>query len=472
MRNIIKTILLLAIMSQGAAHGEDSRAPVPDDLTEQVKALRQSIKELKKTVETQQVQIDSLKQDNQRLRERVEPAAPAAPPPPAPSATPAPAAQSTLPEIGALIDIVGSLSESKEDDEGNDRLSVRELELMLGQDIDPFTRFNATIAFSDFEDVDVEEAYVTYLGLPYGILAKAGRLRPRVGIASSMHRDQLDTVDEPLVVQEYLGVEGLSKTGLELSRYLPKLKNPLTQEVTLGILEGGSGEGGAVFGETRRRPTYYAHLRNYFEMSDFSNLELGTTYLRGSTDPDARDEVNALGLDFALTHHFTPANKLKWQNELYFQSRRETTVFDKNAASAYLGAVSSDLEQLGEDIGDIASGSLPDLWVPNILRALVDGPIVTHYDGHPWGCYSLLDYRLSPRFGVGGRFDYVEPVFNLSTNPRDADRALSAYLTFYQSEFARLRLQYQHVDFTDGNDDDRVLLQGTYAVGVHKHQLK
>jgi hypothetical protein len=45
-------------------------------------------------------------------------------------------------------------------------------------------------------------------------------------------------------------------------------------------------------------------------------------------------------------------------------------------------------------------------------------------------------------------------------------------ITFYQSEFARWRLQYQRADLADGTDDNRFFLQGTFAIGVHKHMIQ
>ena len=440
--------LIVIIGAVGAMCARASGADVSQSpLADQMKALQESVATLRSALEDQQKQIDALKAENEALKSSPAPA-PAAAPVSAPKA-----AQNSLPEIGAVLDIVAGSSESRSDEEGNDRLSARELELMLGYDVDPFTRFDAVVSFSDFEEASIEEAYVSYLGLPKDLRLKGGKFKPRAGKAIAIHRDQLDTVDEPLVIQRYFGAEGMSKAGLELSRYFPQFNDRFTQELVLGVIEGGAGEGGEMFGETRRRPSYYLHLKNYVDISDVSNIELGATLLRGSTDPDARDEVNALGLDLTYQHFFTPFNKFKWQTEFYVQDRRESEVFDWDAANAYVQAAAS---------GDLGT----------FLGAFSEGPIRTVYDDRPWGMYSGIDYRLSPRFGVGGRFDYVEPVAGLSTNPRAADKGFAAYLTFYQSEFARLRLQYEHVDFASGGDDNRLYLQGSYAIGVHKHALK
>ena len=372
MRHIcIWFVVSLACASQ-AARADDVSQQVKT-LSEQVNQLMNMVKDLKGVVDQQTQRIDSLEKENAELKAQPAPAeAPAAAAsPPAPTLeTPIPATAPSAtgrggftPDIGAVVDITGSLSESKEDAEGNDRISVRELELIIGSDIDPYARFDSTITFSDFEDVDIEEAFVTYWDVPGGFQLRAGRMRPKIGKQSAIHRDQLDTVDSPLVIQRYLGVEGLFRTGIEVSHGLPQFAKPLTQEITAGILEGGVGEDGTMFGGTRRHPTYYAHLKNSFDIGDTTSLELGGTYLLGSSDEDTND-VQALGADLTLGHFFTPIRKLKWQSEVYAQFR-----------------------------GDSATN---------------DSPI---------GFYSLLDLRATERWGFGLRYDWVQLV-----NEDEADR--------------------------------------------------
>lgn len=406
---------------------------------DEMSALRQDVQRLSALVEQLQTTVQA-QQQRITMLEGSTPSASAVPASPvsgAPARPPVVAGSLSAfnPEIGVLADIVGQLSESSADGEGNDKLSAREMELVFGHPIDPYSRLDVTASFSDFEAANLEEAYITHWGLPGELKARLGRLKPKVGKAVPLHRDSLDTVDEPLVVQRYFGAEGLSRTGLELSGFLPVPWTAVTHELIGGVMEGGIGEGGTLLGGTRRRPSFYARLKNFWDISDVSNLELGTTYLTGSSDADSSFEVNALGLDATLAHYLTPTNKLKWQNELYLQDRKE-------ALSVTLD------EGTGEET-------------------------TTFLAENPWGFYSLLDYRLSPRFGIGGRFDYVEPVgVEPAARARPADTAWSSYLTYYQSEFARWRLQYRHTNFAEGGDDNALFLQGTVAIGVHKHQLQ
>lgn len=379
--------------------------------------IERQLKELKSLVESlQQITLEQGK----RIKE-LEGAAPAA------SAAPA-GLQAFNPEIGVVADILGTSSEDAADSEGNDRIAAREVELIFGHYVDPYSRFDATITFSDFESPSVEEAYLTHWGMPWDIKAALGRFRPKIGKAAAVHRDALDTVDEPFVVSRYFGAEGLSRTGLELRRIFDAPFG-LSSEFSFGMIEGGAGEGGTVFGSTRRIPTIYEHLKLYKDITESKNFELGLTHLIGSKDDDRNLEVNVLGLDATYIKNFSSWNKLKLQSELYALIRDEAS-------------------------------------------STADDGTVTKFRDNPFGFYGLADLRLNQRWALGTRFDYAELVDNPLANKHEMDLGYSTYLTLHQSEWARWRLQYRHTDFANGKEDDAVMLQGTFAIGVHKHKLQ
>lgn len=409
-------------------------------LLQQIEQLQRSVQTLQETVLRQQSQINEMKSGSS-----FEKGASPEQANPVPAATPLSSSSSPAglqafnPEIGVVADVLASATESGEDEEGNDRLSLRELELVFGHEIDPFARLDATLAFSDFEDPEVEEAYVTLRTFPW-LGMKLGRLRPRIGIASSLHRDQLDTVDEPLVVQRYLGVEGLSRTAFEVSGFLPVPWESVSHELLAGVMEGGVGEDGELFGETRRRPSFYASWRNFWDISDTNSGSLAASWMTGVADESSHYAVRAYGLHARFDHHFSPYRKVKLQGEAFFQDR-----------------------------------SLPLLTEEEELS---DGLLVSEENGatddlnrNPFGYYGLIDFRIDPTWATGLRFDQVELTNRIEGAGRD-DTAYTAYVSFLQSEFARWRAQYQYVDFAEGGSDNRFFLQGTFAIGVHKHQLQ
>jgi len=346
------------------------------------------------------------------------------------------------PEIGMVADIVYINTESPEDFEGNDKLSVRELELIIGADIDPYARFDSTLTFSDFEEFVIEEAYITLFAIPWEMKGRLGRVRPVVGKANPLHLDQQDTSDYPLVIQEYLGVDGWFVTGGEISRLFNLSSESWAGDLLFGAVEGGVGEGGTMFDDTRRNPTLYARLKSFWDLSDQTSLELGGNWLQGSSSETEDLDVMALAGDLTWIHSFDANRRLKIQSELWWQDR------DQPASGGGHGHGEE------EDHEDELEES--------------EGPV--DFRSHPIGLYVSGDLRLSDRFGIGGRFDYVEPI-NIEGDGGE-DMGGTAYFTFYQSEFFRWRAQYQHVDFAEGLDDNRVWLQATIGIGVHKHALQ
>lgn len=408
----------------------------------QLKQLTQAVNELKLIVENQQKEIVSLKAERAQVSAAV---------------TQAPRMPENRilqgrwnPDIGVIADTVFLHDDPRGDEEGADRLSVRELEIIFGSAVDPYSRLDATLGISDFEDMELEEAYLTHFGLPWDVKARVGRFLPRIGKAISVHRDSLDTVDEPLVIQRYFGHHGYNKTGVDVSHII-ELPWPVTHEATLGVLEGGNGEEGSLFGETRRRPTVYSHLKNYMDLDDLTGLEIGISHLVGSSDEDAEFEVNVLGMDATLIHRYADQRHVKLQGEAFHVSR------------------SGSFEETEGESDEIFFDDVDD-------------------NRNRWGAYALVDWRFHPQWATGFRYDFVEPILGVEAHGHGhgeeeveeeehsllerADKAYTGYLTFYQSEFARWRAQFTHIDLAQGGDDNQVMIQGTFAIGEHKHKLQ
>jgi hypothetical protein len=401
-------------------------------LQAQVSELTQMVKTLTTTVERQGAELAELRSVR-------------VPGPAAPSAARPGVDRSILgrwnPDIGVIADTVLTLDSPKEDEEGADRIAVRELELVFGSAVDPYSRLDVTLAISDFEEMGLEEAYYTHFGLPFGATGRVGRFKPIVGKAIPIHRDSLDTVDEPLVVQRWFGIEGYNKSGADLKMPLD-LPWPVAHELAIGVLEGGNGEDGTAFGEARRHPTLYAHLKNYLDLNDSTGVEVGLNYLAGSKDDDGQFEVNILGLDGTLIHHLNANQRVKLQAEGYFMERGDGFIDEED---------------------------------PDTLESTN-----TEFDDTLWGTYVLADFRFGPQWATGFRFDYVDLVDTAveSVSPdgdlldNGSDEAYTGYLTFYQSEFARWRAQFTRVEQADGEHNNIFLLQGTFAIGEHKHKLQ
>ncbi|HLD49937.1 MAG TPA: hypothetical protein VJC08_01930 [bacterium] len=419
----------------------DMNQAMLQSIQDNMKELQHSVQSLKMTVDSQNevirrqsIQIAGLEKSRETSGQQTQTGAVSTP-----SGAPKIAGlQGFNPEIGLAGTVQAKLTQSSEDAEGNDTIALKELELNFSQVVDPYSRLDAIITFNDnIEDqnVDIEEAYYTRWGLPLGFTGQIGKFRAKIGKQNLKHLHALDTADYALVIRDFFGEEGLASSGARLQNTIP---NPwdIPLEVTGEILRGNNG---ASFSGVSRRPIFNSHVKTFFELSKDVNLELGWTTLFGDENPpvteldgdgnevsvtrpggQGRYGVKVFGGDATL-HWFLPeGKKVKFQNELYFQNRSN----------------------------------------------------LVHVNKDPWGFYSLLDYKFSPKFSTGIRFDYLEPLD--VTGQHGQTTGVSPYITFWQSEFADFKLQFSHLEPQngDGKSDNMIFLQADFLIGAHKHPVQ
>jgi hypothetical protein len=91
-----------------------------------------------------------------------------------------------------------------------------------------------------------------------------------------------------------------------------------------------------------------------------------------------------------------------------------------------------------------------------------------------WGFYTQLAWGFRPGWVMGLRGDYVAPTKMaayetiLGADPNRAERwRISPNLTWYPSEFSKLRLQYNYDDRDGIGVDHSVWLQFEFLLGAH-----
>lgn len=368
--------------------------------------------------------------------------APAAPPP----AQGAPINPRLLPDVSAVGDLIGDLSPKGSTQEDGSRFGIREVEVALQAAVDPYFRGDVFLGISDTEGISVEQAYLTATALPWGLEARLGRYLMPVGKQNTTHRHDLHTIEYPYVIQRFFGPEGLKGTGV----YLSKIASPLGfyQELILtGVNRFGDAPDGLETAEPVNKKLsglgYSARLRNYWDLSEASNIELSFSGITGDREQPilaAAAEPNAvsarqsvIGTDF--TYRWRPL-----QQGLYKSFILQVEV----------------MRQLNE--------RRPEL------------PGAATYDGPTrdlTGAYAFARWQLTRRAYLGARYDYLQdPLANGETLD-----AASGYLEFFPSEFSKLMLGYERTMPSagyralgiDGSERlNRILLQATFALGPHK----
>ena len=84
------------------------------------------------------------------------------------------------------------------------------------------------------------------------------------------------------------------------------------------------------------------------------------------------------------------------------------------------------------------------------------------------GGYSYAEYKLNEFWQVGARVDYTQP-FRQNNNDIYIYQ-LVPYVTWWQSHWVKMRLQYNFVDGKNITERDNILrLQLVWSIGPHKH---
>lgn len=135
-------------------------------------------------------------------------------------------AASMNPDLSLIFDAaLGWFSDERPDQRGahdpnKTGFTFQQLELHAFANVDPFFRFDANLVFAPF-GVEVEEAYATTLGLPYGLQVRAGQFLTRFGRRNATHPHAWTFLDQALVLGKFFGGEGSRGLGLELSWLVP-----------------------------------------------------------------------------------------------------------------------------------------------------------------------------------------------------------------------------------------------------------
>lgn len=289
-------------------------------------------------------------------------------------------------------------------------IEAHEFELDLQSALDPFSKMRLTVAFAEGE-AEIEEGFIRYDGIGGGLSLQAGRFRQSFGVLNRQHLHALPQIDYPLALSTQFGEEGLAQTGLSATWLAPGLwadANELTVQLTTGDNEAFSG---ADYDD----PAVLAHLKNYWELSRASYFELGLSAIVGSNE---FGDSEVLGGD--LTLHWQPPSRAK---------DREVT------------------------------------WRLEILRSERENHLNETIQS--WGGYSYLETKVARNLSLGLLYDSAEDPLE----PSLKTTRIAPYLSWWQSEFVRLRFEGRYTSRDDLLDDHfEALLQLTFAAGPHKHE--
>ncbi len=198
------------------------------------------------------------------------------------------------PDIAAIGNFVGAAGKNAV--EPLPALNMQEAELTFQAIVDPYAR--ADFFFSATPDgIELEEGFLTLTSLPGGLLAKVGKFKEQFGKVNTMHPHVLPWVDEPLVMLNFLGEEGLNDAGVSVSKLL---LNPwFFLEATGELYQGNSGP---FESNERTDVSWLGRVRAYRDITEGTNLDLGASFARGhnAAGPDATTRL--FGIDATVRY--------------------------------------------------------------------------------------------------------------------------------------------------------------------------
>ena len=338
------------------------------------------------------------------------------------------------PSITVFGDFAGNLS-TNSDDKTLNRFAMREIELDMRAAVAPWV--DGVLAIAIAEEVEeeggeveaethfeFEEGYLNFHTLPWDLSLKAGRFRSAIGRQNQLHLHDIPQVTRPLATVAFLGHHGLVTNGVSVSRLVP---NPWDDymEFTAEVVNADGGEEAPILGGPNSgNPAALARLKWFTDVGETSTTELAGTYLYTRTGSERDSEGHVVGLDWSY----------QWLDPEAPDSRSFLL-----QAEAYWAA---------NDVEDPA-------------------PTVRN---RSWGGYAFGQYQVARDWYVGLRGDYTEFPDDEERAAGDSDWAASPYVTWYITEFLRLRFEYQHhVTEIAGVEDsqDNFFLNLTWVYGAH-----
>ena len=336
--------------------------------------------------------------------------------------------QALNPEISLNGDVYASI---QSEDPDADNFIPREFELSLISALDPFTRAKIFLSVEeeggrievfprggqeegDEASVGVEEGYVEWVALPGGFGLKVGRFFQQFGQLNRWHSHALQFQSRSLPHLAFIGEGSLAQDGASAHWLLPTGGSgayEATVEVTRSRNE-------ILFGESHGL-SYLGHMNAFWQLSASTDLDLGVSALFGDYEDLAGRYGNRL-FGAEMSFNWVPPGR-----------------------ALYRGVV----VRAGVMLSD--PGAVTGLPEPD--------PAL--------GVWSLAEIKLSRQWIAGGRYEWVEN----PENPTESAWLASPALTYWQSEYVRLRAEYDVLG-NPGKTTSQFTLRITFAMGPHKHE--
>lgn len=329
----------------------------------------------------------------------------------------------------------------EEGERGSEGFSLGETELNFSSNIDDkfYGSVTAAIVREDGEDkVELEEAYFQTLpgiGLPDGLRLKGGRAFWTLGYLNEHHQHSDDFADRPLPYRVFLN-KSFNDDGAELSWVLP---TDFYSEIGGAAFRGDDFPfGGSVSG----LGGWSAFGRVGGDIGDNQSWRLGAYTLQGDVNgrQSNEDTITFVG-----------------KSNLYAVDLRYTWAPTGNARDQEL-ILQAEYFQRFED-GEYNVGN---------------GNGLVSFDDDSNGWYAQAVYKFAPAWRIGARYSRMGapdvPLGLVGSTLDSAGHDPEAFAVmgdWTNSEYGRVRLQYNREELSDRQTDNQFMMQYIMSIGAH-----
>ena len=419
----------------------------------------------------------------------------------APASTTRPAPDNAFnPAIGVVLN--GMITEHSADHSGipgfqighegeraEEGLSLGHSEITMSSNIDDKFFGSLTLGLGvhagEPTELELEEAYIQTLpgaGLPEGARIKAGRALWTFGYLNELHAHGDDFADRPLPYRVFLD-NAYNDDGVEIS-VVPSTE--LYSEFGVGLFRG---DDTPFAGSDNGHGAWSAFARLGGDIGRDSAWRVGAYVLSGDAHNRGGGHAHAGEEDHAHEHeeemHEEEEHEEDHEEEAHHQDEHDDEEHhDEHGHAEYFseGMFSGDTRLYGLDFrttwaptGNARERELilqgEYFWRKEKgtyeLEAEEEGEAgeSEYFDTTTQGWYAQAVYKFLPRWRIGARYSRLEPpgAMEIDHDPT----ALAAMIDWTNSEFGRLRLQYNRETLSGDEHDNQIMLQYIMSLGAH-----
>jgi hypothetical protein len=328
--------------------------------------------------------------------------------------------------------------------------TVQNLEMTLQGQVDPYFRGQAAVVYQidarGETGVEVEEAYLETMSLPGNLQLRAGQFFTEFGRLNATHPHTWDFVDQPLVNGRFLGPDGLRNPGLRVSWLVP---TPFYSELFLSV-QNSQGETAHSFRNDHEDEFFFGRPAEQGSVKGAGDLLYAPRYAL-SFDLDDQNTVvlggsGALGPNGSGPH----ADTFIYGADLFYKWKART-------------------QSKGWPFVTWQTEWMRRRYEAGAFAGDVDHPAQPAETLDDWGLYSQVSWGFRRRWVASLRGDYVTGERgSFAPDPDRDDRwRISPALTFFPTEYSKVRLQYNCDEREREGMDHGVWLQFEFLLGAH-----